>query len=193
MSSLKVSVITVERITVYNNRLHIEQALASLRKQIYPNIEHILVDGGSTATLYLQQRLHIEQQNTQTSILVDGGSTDGTTEYLKTQLNKKSLLISEPDNGIYDALNKGIAASTGDIVGFLHSDDLLARPETLSLIAHEFKNNPVEAVYGDLVYVNQKDPSKVIRYWKSGEYHLQKIKYGWMPPHPTFYMKKKLL
>ena len=121
-------------------------------------------------------------------ILVDGGSTDGTTEYLKTQLNKKSLLISEPDNGIYDALNKGIAASTGDIVIF-YIHDLLS-PETLSLIAHEFKNNPVEAVYGDLVYVNQKDPSKVIRYWKSGEYHLQKIKYGWMPPHPTFYMKK---
>ncbi len=151
---------------VYNNRFQVEQALYSLRQQTYPNIEHILVDGRST---------------------------DGTTEYLRSQLDRKTLLISEPDQGIYDALNKGIDLATGDVVGFLHSDDLLAHPESIFLIAEEFKKKSVEAIYGDLLYVEQKNPEKIIRYWQSGEYHLSKLRNGWMPPHPTFYMKKNKL
>lgn len=159
MKPIKISLITA----VYNNRRFIETALKSITQQSYPNIEHIIIDGGSN---------------------------DGTLEFLEKNLGHQSKLISEKDKGIYDALNKGINLATGDVIGFLHSDDILASSETISLIAKEFTQNEIEATYGDLVYVAQNDTNKILRYWKSGPYNIQKLKYGWMPPHPTFYMKK---
>lgn len=125
-------------------------------------------------------------------IVIDGGSTDGTKEILEKYRDRLSLFISEPDNGIYDALNKGIKHATGDIVGFLHADDLYNNKGVLSSVAEAFSVPTIDAVYGDLVYVSQSEPDKVIRYWKSGTYSWSKLKLGWMPPHPTFYVRRSI-
>jgi glycosyltransferase len=99
-------------------------------------------------------------------------------------------LISEPDKGIYDALNKGIARSSGDIIGFVHSDDLLAHDQVLGRIAAAFADPAVEAVFSDLDYVSALDTSRVIRHWSTGPFHPQRLKRGWMPPHPTLYLRR---
>lgn len=148
----------------YNSEKTIKDTILSLESQSYGNIEHIIIDGGSR---------------------------DNTVDIIKEYSTKVSLIVSEPDKGIYDALNKGILKSTGDVVGFLHSDDLFAYPEAISDIVETFKNNVCDAVYADLEYVSQDDITKVIRKWKSGEYTVGKLKYGWMPPHPTFFMKRE--
>ncbi|MDF2155708.1 glycosyltransferase family 2 protein [Vibrio sp. CAU 1672] len=110
-------------------------------------------------------------------IIVDGGSTDNTVTVIKDHCSRVSTIISEPDQGIYDALNKGTRPSTGDIIGFLHFDDLFVYPD---------------AVYSDLEYVSKEDTAKVIRKWTSGAFNKKKILAGWMPPHPTFFMKRSL-
>ena len=122
-------------------------------------------------------------------VVIDGGSTDGTTELLAPYRDRIDVYISEPDEGIYDALNKGISHATGDVIGFLHADDLFADEFVLSTVAEAFAADGVNAVYGDLVYISKVTPDKVIRYWKSGEYAVKKLKQGWMPPHPTFYVR----
>lgn len=98
--------------------------------------------------------------------------------------------MSERDAGIYDALNKGIRMASGEVVGFLHCDDLFAGPGVIARIADEFSDRDVQAIYGDLVYVRKDDPQKVVRWWKSGRYERRKLGAGWMPPHPTFYVRK---
>ncbi len=98
-------------------------------------------------------------------------------------------IISEPDKGIYDALNKGIKAATGEAVGFLHSDDVYANADVLSTIAHTFMTKEVDAIYGDLDYISNDQNEKLIRHWKSHPFKRSKLRYGWMPPHPTFYMR----
>ncbi|WP_336803717.1 glycosyltransferase family 2 protein [Erwinia aphidicola] len=147
----------------YNSEKTIKDTILSLESQSYDNIEHIIIDGGSR---------------------------DKTLDIIKKYSTKVSLIVSEPDKGIYDALNKGILKSSGDVVGFLHSDDLLAYPEAISDLVETFNNNECDAVYADLEYVSQDDITKVIRKWKSGEYTIGKVKYGWMPPHPTYFMKR---
>lgn len=123
-------------------------------------------------------------------IVVDGKSNDGTDVYLKDKdINK---YICEPDNGIYDALNKGLNIATGEVIGFLHSDDFLDNSKTLSNIMAVFKNENVDGVYGDLKYVDSENPSKVIRYWKSKPYHPNNLNRGWMPAHPTLFLKKEV-
>ncbi len=102
------------------------------------------------------------------------------------------VLVSESDNGIYDALNKGVSLATGDIIGFMHSDDLFYDEDSLGLVTKAFNDYDVDAVYGDLIYVDKENTDQVIRYWKSGEYYPEKLAKGWMPPHPTFYMKRSL-
>ena len=149
----------------YNSAQTIKDTLASLEVQTYPDIEYIVIDGASK---------------------------DHTLEVIKQYSTKANQVISESDKGIYDALNKGISAATGDIIGFLHSDDLLAYPDAISDIVAQFKASDCQAVYGDLEYVSKTDTSKVIRLWKSGFYKKQKLQLGWMPPHPTFYMKREL-
>lgn len=125
-------------------------------------------------------------------IVIDGGSTDGTLDVLRGYANRLGALVSEPDAGIYDALNKGIRCATGEAVGFLHADDLFADREVLSLVAHAFSERSVQAVYGDLVYVRRGDPDRVVRYWKAGAFSPSKLRRGWMPPHPTFYVRRSV-
>lgn len=125
-------------------------------------------------------------------IIIDGGSTDGTVEILKNNADIVSCWISEPDNGIYDALNKGVQMATGNIVGFLHSDDFFADNQVLNDIVTLFNSQPVDFLYGDLEYVTHNAPYKILRYWKSGDFSSRKLKNGWMPPHPTVYFKREL-
>ncbi|TKF73111.1 glycosyltransferase [Vibrio sp. F13] len=125
-------------------------------------------------------------------IVIDGASSDNTLSVVKENCSRVSTIISEPDKGIYDALNKGINAATGDIVGFLHSDDLFAYPDAIKDLVETLQRERTQAVYADLEYVSKDDTSKVIRKWTSGEYQQRKLRYGWMPPHPTFFMKRDL-
>jgi glycosyltransferase len=100
--------------------------------------------------------------------------------------------VSEPDRGIYDALNKGIARASGDVLGFLHADDLYADRSVLARVAEAFSDPSVDAVFGDLVYVDKANTESVIRYWQAGEYTPSKLRQGWMPPHPTLYLRREL-
>ncbi len=124
-------------------------------------------------------------------IIIDGKSTDSTLEIISDNKPFISQLVSEKDKGIYDALNKGIHLAKGDVIGILHSDDFFADEFILSQINNLFENDPsIEAVYGDLQYVNRDNPTQIIRNWISGTYNRDKFKYGWMPPHPTLFIKK---
>lgn len=125
-------------------------------------------------------------------IVVDGASTDGTLELIRHYEGRLAQVVSEPDRGIYDALNKGLQLATGDVVGFLHADDLYADAEVLGRIAAAFADPAVEAVYGDLVYASMEDTGRVIRYWRAGEYRPGRLRWGWMPPHPTLYLRRAL-
>jgi glycosyltransferase involved in cell wall biosynthesis len=125
-------------------------------------------------------------------IVVDGQSSDGTLQVLQKYRERIAHFVSEPDRGVYDALNKGIARATGDIVGFLHSDDEYVSSDALEQVAQAFADPEVGAVYGDLVYVSKTDSQKIVRYWKAGTYSRAKLALGWMPPHPTFYVRRSL-
>ena len=125
-------------------------------------------------------------------IVIDGASTDGTLDVIRRYAGQLAHFISEPDHGIYDALNKGIAQASGEVIGFLHADDLYANADVLARIAAAFADPAVEAVYGDLVYVNQADTERVIRHWRAGVYRPAKLHWGWMPPHPTLYLRRAL-
>ena len=150
---------------VYNNKETIKDAIESVLSQTYENIEYIVIDGAST---------------------------DGTVEVIEKYADKIDTFVSEPDKGIYDGLNKGISLATGDVIGFLHSDDLFENEYVVEKIANAFLEHNVDSIYGDLTYVKKDDVSKVIRFWKSGEFTPKKLKFGWMPPHPTFYVKRTI-
>lgn len=135
-------------------------------------------------------------------IFIDCGSTDATLEIIK-QESPNSFAISEPDKGIYDALNKGIKIATGDVVGMLHADDFYVGPDTLKKVVEVFEGSQIDACYGDLLYVadgseekgirnKERENLKVVRYWKSGEYDPQKFYWGWMPPNPTFFVRREV-
>lgn len=126
------------------------------------------------------------------SIVIDGASVDGTLSILNEYGACLGKLISEPDNGIYDALNKGIRHAAGDVIGFLHADDVFEDDRVLDKIAASFDDPNVDAVYGDLVYVRNEDLGRVVRYWKSGSYDRAALVQGWMPPHPTFYVRRSV-
>jgi glycosyltransferase len=147
----------------YNSEATIEDALKSVASQSYSNIEHIIIDGGSK---------------------------DNTLKIIENYKDKIAYFVSEPDKGIYDALNKGINAATGDVIGFLHADDLFYSNLVLEKTAKQFSENITDSIYGDLLYVSKENTEKVIRNWKAGKYSIKKLKRGWMPPHPTFYVKK---
>lgn len=123
-------------------------------------------------------------------VVVDGASTDGTLEVLQAHRQQLAVLQSEPDRGIYDALNKGLALATGDVVGFLHADDLYAHPQVLQRVAQAFADPAVCAVYGDLQYVRQHDTTQVVRDWQSSPATPTRLAWGWMPPHPTLYVRR---
>ena len=148
-----------------NDRDNIENCIESVLSQGYKNLEYILIDGAST---------------------------DGTVNIIKQYNGRISKWISEKDNGIYDAMNKGINMATGDVIGFLNSDDLYAGPNILEFVAEEFQNNDIDSCYGDLVYVAKDDTNQVIRNWKSCEFSYELFNNGWHPPHPTFFVKKNI-
>lgn len=133
---------------------------------------------------------------------MDGASTDATLEIVR-QISPASRILSEPDNGIYDAMNKGIALATGDVIGILNADDFYASTDVLARVAQAFEDPAVMCCYGDLEYVKEsvgKEPGaelqpvsfKVARYWKSGTYTHRSFYRGWMPPHPTFFVRRSV-
>jgi glycosyltransferase involved in cell wall biosynthesis len=137
----------------------------------------------SVASQQLQQVEHI---------VIDGASTDATLQILERYRKVLGRVVSEPDRGIYDGMNKGLAMATGDVVGFLNADDVYADDRVLADVAGCFQDPAVDAVYGDLVYVNSTDPQQVIRYWRSGEFRPGRFKSGWMPAHPTFFVRRRV-
>lgn len=146
------------------------------------NCVHTLSDAlDSVADQTYQNREHV---------LIDGVSTDGTLALLESRRGQISTLISEPDKGIYDALNKGIANSSGDVVGFLHADDVYADSRVLERVAEAFADPSVTAVYGDLQYVRKHDTASIVRHWRAGPYSAAKLGWGWMPPHPSLYIRR---
>ena len=155
------------RITVvtacFNNADTIEKTIESVNAQTYRNVEHVFIDGGST---------------------------DATNELIYEKAREGYRLLSEQDYGIYDALNKGIFRSRGDVIGFLHADDFFANEGVLAQIALFFEDSDVQAVYGDLQYVRRSDIDKVVRNWRTKPFSFAQLKLGWMPPHPTFYVRK---
>lgn len=124
-------------------------------------------------------------------ILIDGGSTDNTLEIAQNSLNL-TVCVSEPDKGIYDAMNKGIRLASGDVIGILNSDDMYANSYVLEKVAKIFSNPHVDACYADLVYVSQYDSKCIIRHWRSRPYRHGLFKSGWMPAHPTFFVRRRI-
>ena len=123
-------------------------------------------------------------------IIVDGASTDGTINVVRQYEKQIAKIISEPDNGIYDALNKGINLASGDVIGFLHADDIYAHANVIKNVAQCIERENADSCYGDLIYIDKKNSEKIIRYWKSCAYERDLFKKGWMPPHPTFFVKR---
>lgn len=148
----------------YNSASTIQDTLRSVAAQEYPRIEHLIIDGLSK---------------------------DNTLE-LVGQFPHVQKVVSERDRGIYDAMNKGIALATGDIVGIINSDDFYHTPQVLSKVAAMMEQSGAGVLYGDLEYVDAVDTGKVIRHWKSGTYHNTRFHRGWMPPHPTFFVRREL-
>jgi len=151
---------------VYNREATIADALNSVHHQTYPHVQHIVQDGGST---------------------------DATLDIVRAHKNDRIDLVSGDDSGIYEAINRGMQRAQGDVVGLMHSDDVFAHETVLSQIAHAFEDPQVDCVYGDLQYVASGDTNRVIRHWKSGDYSREILKRGWMPPHPTFYLRRAIL
>ena len=150
---------------VYNRKDTIGQAIESVALQRYADVEHLVIDGASS---------------------------DGTLQEVRDREHAKMRVISEPDKGIYDALNKGILSASGDVIGLMHSDDFFAHNDVLAKVVACFAQTGADAVYGDLDYVSAKDPDQIIRHWRSGGYTRQKLARGWMPPHPARFVRREV-
>jgi glycosyltransferase involved in cell wall biosynthesis len=149
----------------FNSVATIEDTIKSVLSQCYKNIEYIVVDGGST---------------------------DGTLEILAKYQSQIAKCISEPDNGIYDAMNKGIMRSTGDIIGILNSDDFYPDKSVIEKVVRIISEKNADSCYGDAIYVKKDHPNKIVRYWKSSHFSRNKLKIGWMPQHGTFFVRKSV-
>jgi glycosyltransferase len=125
-------------------------------------------------------------------IVIDGASTDSTLKIIQQYKAENTKIISEPDHGMYDAMNKGLAMVSGDIIGILNADDFYSSNDVLQKVIDVFDDHSVDACYGDLIYVDENDTSKIIRYWKSQEYDPKRFCWGWMPPHPTFFVRRSV-
>jgi glycosyltransferase involved in cell wall biosynthesis len=123
-------------------------------------------------------------------LVIDGASTDGTLRVIDEYRDRLAKVVSEPDRGIYDAMNKGLALATGDVVGFLNADDSYADRNVLRDVAALLQDTLTDAVYGDLVYVSAANPQRIVRYWRSGVYRPGSFSRGWMPAHPTFFVRR---
>ncbi len=157
---MKISIITI----TYNSAATLQHALDSVLSQTYPDIEHVLVDGASK---------------------------DGTRELIEKYAREHANVrwVSEKDGGIYNAINKGIRMATGDIIGFLHSDDQLYSADSIEQVAEAFESSHADVVYGDLQYCKG---GRVVRRWKSNAFSPRSLKFGWMPPHPTVYVRREV-
>jgi len=157
--------VKISIITVcFNSEKTIRDTIESVLSQSYPDVEYIIIDGLSK---------------------------DNTMSIVSEYDDKISKIISEPDNGIYDGLNKGVSLATGDVIAFLHSDDVYANEAVISDIINYFDNN-TQGVYGDLVYTDKADVNKVFRYWKSCDFLPSLLSKGWMPPHPTLFLRREV-
>jgi glycosyltransferase involved in cell wall biosynthesis len=150
----------------YNCASFVDDCLVSVATQSYKNIEHVVVDGSST---------------------------DGTLVLLRARSDQLSALLSEPDAGIYDAMNKGLRVATGEVIGFLNADDFYANKDVLTKVANVFAEDPlIDACYSDLVYVDKVDTSRAIRYWQSSDFVTGAFAKVWCPPHPTFFVRRSV-
>jgi len=195
---MKFSIITCS----YNNQEGLKAAVEALRAQLNPVVEN----GNASPEDDSGPCIEVEH------IIMDGGSSDGTGEWLAQyagSLETEAVAsgrysfrwISEPDQGLYDALNKGMELATGDVIGILHTDDVW-EPDVLKRVAQAFRaekrihereeGTPIEGVYGDLLYVEAEDISKIKRVWRSGSYEKRKWWNGWMPPHPALFVTREL-
>ncbi|MGZ3883305.1 MAG: glycosyltransferase family 2 protein [Bacteroidia bacterium] len=147
----------------YNSAGTLEQTMLSVLSQTYKNIEYIIVDGAST---------------------------DGTMDIVNKYKDRIAKIVSEKDKGLYDALNKGISMASGDVIGILHSDDFYTSNNVIEKIAGVFAASGCDGVYANLYYVDKNNTAKIIRKWNSGLYKEGLFINGWMPPHPTFFVKK---
>jgi len=125
-------------------------------------------------------------------ILIDGKSEDATLYIVEEFRNDLAKVVSEPDGGIYEAMNKGLRLVSGDIVGILNADDFYYSEDTLALVIKTFDNPQIGACYGDLLYVDVIDTDKIVRNWKSGSFSPGKFYWGWMPPHPSFFVRRSV-
>jgi glycosyltransferase involved in cell wall biosynthesis len=159
---MKLSIITV----VFNNEKTIKDAIESVLKQTYENIEYVVIDGNSS---------------------------DKTVSIIREYENKLGFFNSEKDNGIYDAMNKGILVANGDVIGILNSDDLYQDDTVIQTVMNQFLQNPtLDIVYGDLVYVRSDDVNKIVRHWKSYSYYNSFFENGNVPPHPSLFVRRSV-
>ena len=149
--------------TTYNSAKTISDTLKSVKNQSYPEIEHIIIDGASK---------------------------DNTLKIV-SEFPHVVKVISEPDKGIYDAMNKGIRVASGDVVGILNSDDFFTSNDVISSVVEAFQKNNIDSVIGDIQFVNPDNLEKVVRYYSSEAWHPKRFRYGFMPAHPSFYVKRK--
>lgn len=158
----QISLITV----CYNSAATIEATLESVASQACKNFEHIVVDGGST---------------------------DGTLAIIEKHRDKLAIIVSKPDQGIYDAMNKGIALSSGDIIGILNADDFYESNDVINLVMDIFLRYPnIDIVFGDVVFVKPENLTKVIRYYGAKSFKPWKLRFGWMPPHPATFVRRRV-
>lgn len=156
---MKISVITV----CYNSATTIGDALRSVAAQTHPDLEHIVIDGGSK---------------------------DGTQDVIRQNGARVAQFVSEKDKGIYDAMNKGLARATGDVVCFLNSDDFYATPEALSIVAREMRDESIDALFGDVAFIDPANPEKIIRRYRSDRFTPKSLAWGWMPAHPASFIRR---
>jgi glycosyltransferase involved in cell wall biosynthesis len=153
-------------ITVAFNASHtIADTLGSVAAQLHQDVEHIVVDGAST---------------------------DGTLAVIECHGQRVSRLVSEPDHGIYDAMNKGLRLATGDIIGFLNADDVYADPSVLARVSANMEANGLDALFGDAEFVSPRHPERPLRHYRSERFHPERIAWGWMPAHPTLFLRREL-
>jgi glycosyltransferase involved in cell wall biosynthesis len=149
----------------FNSAATVADCIASVNNQTFQNIEHIIIDGASK---------------------------DNTLEIIKNTPNRITCIVSEPDKGIYDAMNKGIRLATGDIIGILNSDDLYNDMDVLEKVSEKFRIRDTECIHADLFYVNKENINQIVRHWKTCEFSPGAFKKGWHPAHPTFFVKKEV-
>ena len=162
--------LTIMKVTIitscYNREQTIRGCIESVLSQDYPDIEYIVVDGASK---------------------------DNSLSIINEYKDKISKIISEPDHGMYEAINKGIRAATGDVIGLVHSDDFLFSNQTVSHIVQRFEETHADFLYGDGLFVNPENTDKVVRNWIGGTYRLWKVRHGWLPLHPTCYIRREVM